>query len=41
MTIGQLISDDTHIGLERVEKTLYLLDEGNTVPFISRYRKEA
>ena len=25
---------------EQVERTVALLDEGNTVPFIARYRKE-
>ncbi|MBQ7661515.1 MAG: RNA-binding transcriptional accessory protein [Clostridia bacterium] len=33
----------TELGVERwqVEKAVELLDDGNTVPFISRYRKEA
>ncbi|WP_458406764.1 Tex-like N-terminal domain-containing protein, partial [Anaerotignum sp.] len=28
------------IRLSQVENTVKLLDEGNTVPFIARYRKE-
>ncbi len=34
--IGKLLN----VGSSRVEATIRLLDEGNTVPFISRYRKE-
>lgn len=37
---AQLISKDMGISLPHVENTLKLLDEGATVPFISRYRKE-
>ena len=35
------ISKELEIEEEQVEKTLTLLSEGNTVPFIARYRKEA
>ena len=35
------ISDDLNIKINQVEKTLELLEEGNTIPFIARYRKEA
>jgi len=35
------ISDDLNIKTNQVEKTLELLEEGNTIPFIARYRKEA
>jgi protein Tex len=35
-----LISEQLHIKPVQVEKTLKLLSEGSTVPFISRYRKE-
>ena len=33
----------THFGLQKwqVENTVNLIDEGNTIPFIARYRKEA
>ena len=36
----QLISDELHLPEPGVENTLKLLDEGCTIPFISRYRKE-
>ena len=35
------ISNDLDIKEIYVEKTLNLLMEGNTIPFIARYRKEA
>jgi len=38
--IHSLISRSLNINLKNVESTLKLLDEGATVPFISRYRKE-
>lgn len=34
------IAEVLNIQLEQVENTLRLLEEGNTVPFIARYRKE-
>ena len=36
----QLISSELHMPEHGVENTLKLLDEGCTIPFISRYRKE-
>lgn len=39
--IHQLISKQLNISLKSVENTVKLLDEGATIPFISRYRKEA
>ena len=36
----QLIANELHINEHAVENTLKLLDEGCTIPFISRYRKE-
>ena len=36
----QLISNELHLPEHGVENTLKLLDEGCTIPFISRYRKE-
>ena len=36
----QLIADELHLSPHAVENTLKLLDEGCTIPFISRYRKE-
>ena len=38
---SQLISKTLSIPEKQVESTLLLLDEGATIPFISRYRKEA
>ncbi len=35
------ISEDLNVKTIQVEKTLELLEEGNTIPFIARYRKEA
>ena len=34
------LAEELKIRKSQVEKTIELLDEGNTVPFISRYRKE-
>ena len=36
----QLIANELHLQEHAVESTLKLLDEGCTIPFISRYRKE-
>lgn len=36
----QLIASELHFSEHAVENTLKLLDEGCTIPFISRYRKE-
>ena len=35
------IAQDLQIRRVQVESVVQLLDEGNTVPFITRYRKEA
>ncbi len=40
-TFGRLISATLNINEKQVENTLNLLDQGCTIPFISRYRKEA
>jgi uncharacterized protein len=39
--IIEKISKDLKIKLSQVESAVKLIDEGNTIPFISRYRKEA
>ncbi len=39
-TIIEAISKDLNIKPSQVEVTLKLLEEGNTIPFISRYRKD-
>ncbi|MEO1995794.1 MAG: Tex family protein [Planctomycetaceae bacterium] len=36
----QRIADDLHLNRQQVDVVIRLLDEGNTVPFITRYRKE-
>ena len=40
MNIEQIIADELKIKLSQVEATVKLIDEGNTIPFIARYRKE-
>lgn len=40
MTIEQQLQDHFHIGAKQVENTIALLDDGATVPFIARYRKD-
>jgi uncharacterized protein len=40
MSIAQRIADDLKVRINQVESTIGLLDEGATVPFIARYRKE-
>ena len=34
------IAQELNIKIEQVEAVLTLLEEGNTIPFIARYRKE-
>ena len=41
MEIFKTIKNELGIELWQVEATVKLIDEGNTIPFISRYRKEA
>jgi uncharacterized protein len=40
MNILKQLSDELGVRLEQVEATVKLIDEGNTIPFIARYRKE-
>ena len=40
MDILKTLAKEFNIKEEQVEKTVELIDEGNTIPFISRYRKE-
>ena len=40
MEINKILAEEFSITEEQVEKTVALIDEGNTIPFISRYRKE-
>ena len=39
-TIAQILSRELEQPLEYVENVIALIDEGNTIPFIARYRKE-
>ena len=39
--INQLIAKELQVGAHQVAAAVALLDEGATVPFIARYRKEA
>jgi uncharacterized protein len=41
MNINQQISKELNIPIKSVEKSLELFNEGATIPFIARYRKEA
>ena len=40
-TFSRLIAQKTSISEQKVSKTIDLLEEGATIPFIARYRKEA
>lgn len=41
MTIEQIIAAELKVKPQQVHAALELLDGGNTIPFIARYRKEA
>ena len=40
MDISKILSNEFSIDKKYVDNVINLLDDGNTVPFISRYRKE-
>lgn len=40
MNIAHILSQEFNTPVEKIEATLKLLEEGNAVPFIARYRKE-
>ena len=40
MNIIETLADEFHLNPQQVEHTVELIDEGNTIPFIARYRKE-
>ena len=40
MDIIKKLAEEFNLKVEQVEKTVALIDEGNTIPFIARYRKE-
>ena len=39
--IPALLAEELSVSVPHVENVIALLDEGNTIPFIARYRKEA
>ena len=41
MDILKKLSEEFRVRNSQVEQTVKLIDEGNTIPFIARYRKEA
>ena len=40
MNILEQLARELNLKLSQVENTVALIDEGNTIPFIARYRKE-
>lgn len=40
MDINKKLAEEFNLQTKQVESTIKLIDEGNTIPFISRYRKE-
>ena len=40
MNIIEAIAKELNLKVDQVERTVALMDEGNTIPFIARYRKE-
>ncbi|WP_343248291.1 Tex family protein [Diplocloster hominis] len=40
MNINEVLAKELGVHIEQVDAAVKLLDEGNTIPFISRYRKE-
>ena len=41
MNIIETLAGEFKLKVQQVEHTIALMDEGNTIPFIARYRKEA
>ena len=41
LTSAAIIAQELKVKVSQVETAIRLLDEGSTVPFIARYRKEA
>ena len=40
MNINEILKQEFNLRDEQIENTIKLIDEGNTIPFIARYRKE-
>lgn len=41
MNLVEKLAQEFHLKLDQVESTVKLIEDGNTIPFIARYRKEA
>ena len=41
MNINLKLTEELNVAKWQVDAAVTLIDEGNTIPFISRYRKEA
>lgn len=41
MNLSRIIAQETGIASKQIAAVISLLDEGNTIPFVARYRKEA
>ena len=41
MDINKKLTEELDVAKWQVDAAVNLIDEGNTIPFISRYRKEA
>ena len=41
MDINQKLTEELNVKRWQVDAAVKLIDEGNTIPFIARYRKEA
>ena len=41
LTIAEILSQELNQKLQYIENVIALIDEGNTIPFIARYRKES
>ena len=40
MDINQILKNEFNLKEEHINNAIKLIDEGNTIPFIARYRKE-
>lgn len=40
LSINKLIAQELNVKEQQIDATVQLLDDGNTVPFVARYRKE-
>ena len=40
MNINEILKGEFNLKNEQIENVIKLIDEGNTIPFIARYRKE-